>query len=217
MAADHGDGGSQQGIGRLQADELADTDADAVLEDGNDTCDQPVDDEQQAALLQQLEAGAQTDGGEECQHEGTLEVGVEVERKGVGHMTDEGDEHEQEAAHNRCGNAVLVQNLDLALDEEADQQQNGSHGGSHDRISVEIQHAFEHFNRHVSSSSLFSLRFDSPQTVCYACRHSLPLCRKIVLDVSLAHSTTETSNKRLILCFFHKIFHHSDMNRLFLL
>ena len=26
-----------------------------------------------------------------------------------------------------------------------------------------------------------------------------------VLDVSLAHFTTETSNKRLILCFLHKI------------
>ena len=96
----------------------------------------------------QLEAGTQTDGGEEGQHEGVLEISIEVKCKGAGHMTDEGNEHEQEAADNRCGNAVLVQDLDLALQEEANQQQNSCHGNSHDGVSVKIQYAFEHFNFH---------------------------------------------------------------------
>ena len=39
----------------------------------------------------------------------------------------------------------------------------------------------------------------------YVWLNALSLCAGIVLDVSLVHFTTETSNKRLILCFLHKI------------
>ena len=79
---------------------------------------------------------------------------IETAAKGCD-VTDEGDEHEQEAADNGSGDAVLVQNLDLALQVEADQQQNGSHGSGHDGVSLKSQDAFEHFDGHEFSSLIF--------------------------------------------------------------
>ena len=51
---------------------------------------------------------------------------------------------------NGSGNAVLIEDLDLALDEEADQQQHGCHRAGHDRICIDVQHFFDDFERHVS-------------------------------------------------------------------
>ena len=45
VAADHGDGGGQQGVGGLQAHRGAYGDADDVLEDGDHAGAQPVDDQ----------------------------------------------------------------------------------------------------------------------------------------------------------------------------
>ena len=128
MAADHGDGGGEQGVGSVQAHRGAYGDADDVLEDGDDAGAQPVDNQHDAAFFQQGEAGTQTYGGKERQHKDILEGVCEVKGKGIAGMSGKGDEHEQEAAHHRGRDAVLGQEADLVFDEIADQQQDGRHG-----------------------------------------------------------------------------------------
>ena len=145
MAADHGDGGRQQGVGGLQTYRGAHCDADDVLEDGDHTGAQPVDDQQDAALLQQGEAGAQTHGGEEGQHEGVLEGVGEVEGKSTGGVAGEGDEHKDEAANDGSRDTVLGQEVDLVFDRVTDQQKNGSHCQGHDCVGVDVEDVFHSF------------------------------------------------------------------------
>ena len=148
VSADHGDGAGQQGVGRFQAHSLADADADHVLEDRDHARAQPVDDQQRAALRQKREACAEAHAGEEGQHERALEIGVELESKGIRGVADKGDEHEDKAAHHRSRDAVLVQEFRLAFDKIADQQQDRCHGCGHDGCAVDIQNAFHKFKRH---------------------------------------------------------------------
>ena len=153
VSADHGDGAGQQGVGGLKADNLADCDADHVLKDGDDTGHQPVDHQQHAAPLQQGEAGAETHGGEEGQHEGALEIRVKLEGEAVGHVSDEGDNHEQEAAHHRCGNAVLLKERNLLLDPVSDQKKNGSKRQSKNGVTGNGHDTFGRFKCHYAPSS----------------------------------------------------------------
>ena len=108
MATDHGDGAGQQGIRGGQANGGAHGDADDVLENGDDTGGEPIDDQQYAALLQQGEAGTQADRGKEGQHKGVLEGVGEVKGKSVGGISGPGDEHEQKAANYGSGDTVFV-------------------------------------------------------------------------------------------------------------
>ena len=148
MAADHGDGAAQQGVGSGHVHNGAHADGQSVLDNGDDTGHQPVDHQHHAALLQQLNAGAQTHGGEEGQHEGGLEGVGEVKGKAAGLMAGKGNEHEQETADHGGGDAVLAEERDLVADKIAEQQQHGGHSQSHDRVSFDMQHILYGFKRH---------------------------------------------------------------------
>ena len=151
MAADHGNGAGQQGIGSFNAKDLGEGDADAVLADGNDPGYQPVDDQQTAAFFQQGDAGTQAHGGEEGQHEGVLEVGVEFEPVGACLVTDEGDEHKEESPYHRGGDAVLPEGRAFPFDPVPQQQHHSGQCGGKDRISLESQDIFQHNDGHGTS------------------------------------------------------------------
>ena len=122
VAAYHGYRGGEQRVGRFDADERADADPDEVLEYGDDAAAEPVDDEQQAALLEQLEARAEADGREEGEHEVILEDVREFHLEGPGDVAREGDEHEDEAADDGRGDAVFRKRGDFLPDVVAEQQ-----------------------------------------------------------------------------------------------
>ena len=120
VSAGHGDGTCQKRVGILKACDIGEADADAVLKDRDNAGNQPVDDHQNAALLQKGEGRAQTNGGEERHHERTLEGRVELERERTALMAGKGDKHEQEAAHHWSRNTVLREETHLLPDPEAD-------------------------------------------------------------------------------------------------
>ena len=123
VSADHGDGTCQERVGILKACDIGDTDADAVLDDGYDAGNQPVDDQQDATLLQKRKGRAQADSGEKRHHERTLEGRIELKRERAALMSGKGDEHKQEATHHRSRNAVLREEVHLLPDPEANQKQ----------------------------------------------------------------------------------------------
>ena len=75
-------------------------------------------------------------------------------------MTRKGQEHEEEASYNRCGDAVLREERYLAADEETNQQKYGSHGSGHYHIALDVQNTVNCFQRHntilLSIKSFFS-------------------------------------------------------------
>ena len=148
VSADHGDGTCQERVGILKACDIGDTDADAVLDDGYDAGNQPVDDQQDATLLQKRKGRAQADSGEKRHHERTLEGRIELERERAALMSGKGDEHEQEATHHRSRNAVLREKAHLLPDPEANQEQYGGQRRRHDHRTADIQCTINSFKRH---------------------------------------------------------------------
>ena len=121
VSADHGDGACQERVGIRKACDIGEADADAILDDRDDAGDQPVDDQQDAALLQKGKGRAKADGGKERHHERTLKCRVELDYEHAAPMSGKGDEHEQETAQHRSRNAVLREEAHLLPNPEADQ------------------------------------------------------------------------------------------------
>lgn len=151
VAPDHGNGAGQESIGGFNAEDLGKGDADYILTDGDDAGYQPVDDQQGSAFFQQGDAGAQAYGGEEGQHKGILEIGVEFESVGSGLVADEGDEHEQESSHYRSRDAVFPEGGTLPLHPVSQKQHNGCQGGGKNGIRFESQDIFQHNDGHGTS------------------------------------------------------------------
>ena len=148
VSAGHGNGTCQKRVGVLKACDIGEADADAVLDDRDDAGDQPVDDQQDSALLQKGKGRAQADGGEERHHERTLECRVELERERAALMSGKGNEHEQEAAQHRSRNAVLREEAHLPPEPEAEQEQGSGQRRRHDHRTADIQCTFNSFKKH---------------------------------------------------------------------
>ena len=159
MAAHHGDGAGKQSIRCIQPHQLAHTDADDILHDRDHTGNGPVNEQQQAAFFQQADAGAQTNRGKEGQHKGRLIQTVKRKCKAAGHMTDKGDEHKQESAYHRRGNAILFQKFHFALDKETNEQQHGSHGDRHNAVGLYGEQRVDNFKCHAGSLLFLFLFF----------------------------------------------------------
>ena len=125
VSANHRDSACQQSIRRLQAGGFGNADTDAVLDDGNNAADQPVDQQQFSAALEQLKARAQTDGRKECQHKHALERVIEYKGKASGGMPNPGDKHKEEAANDRCGNAEFREEMYFAHQNVSDEKKDG--------------------------------------------------------------------------------------------
>ena len=146
VPARHGDGAGDEAEQRIDAEHVGEAHPDGVLQHREERGEPPEDEDLPAADLEQAEAGAESDGGEEGDHERRLQPGVELEGQDAGLPERQGDGGEDEPAHHRGGDVEPVQHADLAPDavpgKEDERGQRDRlhhvqrHGGGHRRSGV---------------------------------------------------------------------------------
>ena len=122
MAAHQGDGAHAQAQTAVQTKHAGQAHAHQVLADDQDGGQDQEEDHRPGALLQQLDAGAEADAGEEEVHEGGLQGLVKGEGQDPGLIGDQMQDGEDQSADDRCGDAAALEELHVT-DREASQQE----------------------------------------------------------------------------------------------
>ena len=109
VATGHGDGAGDEAEQRVLVERDRQSHADGVLDGDEDADDDGEDNQRKAACFQAGEVGAQTDGGEEHQHEGFAQGFVEGETDVVKEVERVDDDRGDQAAGDRLGNVEVLQ------------------------------------------------------------------------------------------------------------
>ena len=88
-------------------------------------------------LLQQLDAGAEADAGEEEVHKGGLQGLVKGEGQGAGLVGNQVQDGEDQSADHRCGNAAALEEGHMADREASDEEQDHGQGSGLQHIQLD--------------------------------------------------------------------------------
>ncbi len=89
------------------------------------------------ALLQQLDAGAEADAGEEEVHKGGLQGLVKGEGQDAGLVGNQVQDGEDQSADHRCGNAAALEEGHMADREASDEEQDHGQGSGLQHIQLD--------------------------------------------------------------------------------
>ena len=139
VTADHGDGTDAQAQTRIQTEGSGHAGAQHVLQEDQHNGDRQEDDNLDAALLQQLEAGHKANAAEEHGHEEALQGAIKADGGNSGSVQAQVNQSVHDAAHHGGGDAVVAQQGDLAHDEATQQQHDCRNGSCMVHVQIDFQ------------------------------------------------------------------------------
>ena len=176
MAANQRNGAHAQAQTSVQTKHGCQCGAQNVLEQNQHDSNCQEDDNLNAAGLQQTEAGSEADRAEEHGHEESLEGVVEGDVTNTGGVADQVNDCEHQAAHNRCGDAVGVQEVDLAAQEAAQQQHDCCNGNC--LISSEFEGCNFHKNVFLLAFRIGAAQAGRARSVCLQYSYRIQISTK---------------------------------------
>ena len=142
------DGPGHDAEGGMDAEQLGQRRARAVLDDGEDPAEDQIDDQRLAAALEQRQTAADADGGEECQHHRRLQRRGEPDAGAAVVVQDKGENGHEQAADDRRGNAEGLEEAQAAAQPVADDEQQHRDGRGPQRVKLNGQNVLGETPRH---------------------------------------------------------------------